>query len=236
MEEALAGALFWAAAAVGVILVRLTAWRAVCSLDPKRLRHWGKRTSAGRFLRVTGRAVRQDHPGSWRVLAARLSPGRFTGLPLTLLCLVGVGLALLLLGLAEEVLKVEGWARLDRAVHGALGPHRTSPIVPLLTAVTGFGDGVTLLAVSLVAGGVLWSQGRGAAVLPLWIVLAGAQATVWLGKYAFGRPRPDLGAVTLATPAFPSAHAAGAAAVYGFLAFLVARDLKQARARFEVAY
>ncbi|MEW6490776.1 MAG: phosphatase PAP2 family protein [Thermodesulfobacteriota bacterium] len=56
------------------------------------------------------------------------------------------------------------------------------------------------------------------------------------GRPWCARPPSHLPHVTLATPAFPSAHAAGAAAVYGFLAFLVARDLKQARARFEVAY
>jgi undecaprenyl-diphosphatase len=41
---------------------------------------------------------------------------------------------------------------------------------------------------------------------------------------------------TALSPAFPSAHATGAAAVYGFVAYAIIRDALSARQRFEVAY
>lgn len=42
--------------------------------------------------------------------------------------------------------------------------------------------------------------------------------------------------MTAQSASFPSAHAAGAMAVYGFLAYAIARDLPSPRARFQAAY
>jgi undecaprenyl-diphosphatase len=44
-------------------------------------------------------------------------------------------------------------------------------------------------------------------------------------KLAFHRPRPELAYLDLSTYSFPSGHAAGSAAVYGALAFLLGRRL-----------
>jgi len=52
-----------------------------------------------------------------------------------------------------------------------------------------------------------------------------------------GRHRPAIELdVTVVTSSFPSGHATAAVAVYGFLAYAIARVLPNARERFEVAY
>ena len=67
--------------------------------------------------------------------------------------------------------------------------------------------------------------------------IAGSQLTTWIGKYAIARPRPEfiLG-VQAVSPSFPSAHATGSCAVYGFIAYALVRHVKHARRRFEVSY
>ena len=64
----------------------------------------------------------------------------------------------------------------------------------------------------------------------------GAEATVWSLKFAVGRARPVfLDVATAASPSFPSGHAALSLAVYGFLAWAVARHLARRRDRRAVA-
>jgi hypothetical protein len=64
-------------------------------------------------------------------------------------------------------------------------------------------------------------------ILPLWVVFVGTQVSTWIAKYAIGRARPVFleGVATATSPSFPSAHASGAAAILGFIAYAVGRDL-----------
>ena len=72
---------------------------------------------------------------------------------------------------------------------------------------------------------------------PLWVNFVGAQATTWAGKFGFDRTRPEfLTDVTALSPSFPSGHATGAVAVYGFVCYALARELDSPRQRFELAY
>jgi len=74
-------------------------------------------------------------------------------------------------------------------------------------------------------------------IVPLWVTQLGAQATNYLGKLALDRGRPELvTGITAATPSFPSGHAAAAMAVYGFVAYVLARERFGLRERFEIAY
>lgn len=84
---------------------------------------------------------------------------------------------------------------------------------------------------------MLWGHGRGFMIMPLWVAVIGSQLTTYAGKYALDRPRPEFVAeVTAVTPSFPSGHATSAIAVYGFIAYIVARDLACVRQRFEVVF
>ena len=175
-------------------------------------------------------------PRAYRFAAARLTPRAFTGLPLTLLAAAALYLALLFGELVEEIGEEETIG-LDAALGAWLDRYRSEPAVTALLWVTNLGSDPSLLAAIVVATGFLWAYRRGCLVLPLWATFLGAEATTWIGKIAMGRARPDF--VTLATaisPSFPSGHTTGATAVYGFIAYALARDLRAGRARFEIAY
>lgn len=193
------------------------------------------------------RAWAETHP--WRAalaarfprtharIARRFDPRAFTGLPLTLLVAALLYVASLIGGMVEEVLEAEEMLRFDEEANAWFGAWRSPLLVEVFAWITNLGDSSALVALIVAANGLLWAGGRTSLILPLWVTFLGAQATTWLGKFAFARERPEfLTTVTAAYPSFPSGHATGAMAVYGFIAYAVARDLPHTRQRYDIAY
>jgi len=176
-------------------------------------------------------------PRSYRFLATRLDARRAGGLPLTLGVAAALYVAALIGGLVEELLEADELVAFDRAVDTFMQAVRLEPFVTLFTWLTGLGGNAPLVAVTLVGTAFLWAHRRSYCIVPMWITVLGAQATTYLGKFALDRERPEfVTGVTAVTPSFPSGHATGAMAVYGFIAFLVARELAGLRERFEIVY
>lgn len=179
----------------------------------------------------------QRFPKAYAMLAGRLDPHRFGGLPLTLMVAAAVYLAALFGGLAEELVETKGLAAFDARISALVDPWRTALLVDFFTGVTNLGGTAALTAAAFVATGFLWAYRRPHFVLPLWINIIGSQATTYLGKFGFDRTRPEfVTQVTAVTPSFPSGHTTGAMAVYGFIAYAIARDLRGPRQRFEVTF
>lgn len=176
-------------------------------------------------------------PRFYAALCNRLSPRSFTGLPLTLMTLAAFYLMALLGGLIEDLLMHEGIVTLDRGINAFFGPVRVQPLLAIFVWITAVGAGSAVIPVAMTATGFLWADRRSRLILPLWVTLLGAEATTWAGKYLIGRARPQfLDVASAASPAFPSGHATGSMAVYGFLAYALARNLPRLRARFELAF
>lgn len=176
-------------------------------------------------------------PRAYGVLARRLEPRSFRGLPLTLMALAALYAAALFGGLVAELREAEELQRFDTAVDRLFAGWRGGPLERLFLWTTVLGDSAALVAVSLTATGLLWAHRRTRLLFPLWLVILGAHATTWAGKLILARQRPEfVTAATALSPSFPSAHATGAMAVYGFLAYAMARELDDAGRRFDVAY
>ncbi len=226
----------------GALLILLL-WRIAWWLT--RLADRSARSLAGRLPRSrawtrTGplrQHLARRFPRSSAFLAARLNPRGFTGLPLTLLGAAALYVAFLLAGQVEALIEAEGMVRLDRAVNDFFAAYRTPLLVMLLRWLTDLGGSAALLGVAIVATGFIWAHRRPHLILPLWVCYGGSWLTTWSGKFVFARERPEfVTGVTALSPSFPSAHATGTLAVYGFVAYAIARDLDTARSRFEVTF
>ena len=235
--EAESVAVLLAAFLAAALLLRSLAWllwRAfwmAARWAPKRL------AGAAHYAHPLRAAAQARAPRLYRFLARRLEPRRFGGLPLTLLVAAALYLAALFGGLIEELYEKDELAAVDARIAGLAAPRRTDATIRLAAWVTNLGDSATLVAVILVATGFLWADRRPLLIAPLWLNFLGAQATTWTGKFGFARTRPEfLTDVTALSPSFPSGHATGAMAVYGFVAYALARELGEARQRFELAY
>lgn len=176
-------------------------------------------------------------PRTATFVRARLATERFTGLPLTLVIIAALYLAALFGGLVEELFEADELVRFDHWLNQQLAVLRTDELISLFTWITDLGGSATLVAVALVTTGLLWGHGHGYMIAPLWLTLIGSQITTYTGKYMIARPRPEFITDVVATsPSFPSGHSTSAMAVYGFMAYIIARYLSGVRLRFEVIY
>ncbi len=212
---ALAGALL-----LGLVLALLVRWT---WLNQERI--WAA-TSAGWERRVRPRLARlaQAHPRAWRFGAARLSPGGYLGLHLTIGILVSLLALWLFGGVLEDVVAGDPLTQFDRAVAGQLHARATAGGITFFRAVSAVGSPATWTVMSiLVAAFLLFRRQR--------LLAAGWAAAIVGGglldlaiKLLVHRPRPsfpDPFAQALGW-SFPSGHSMGALVGYGMLAYLVA--------------
>ena len=92
--------------------------------------------------------------------------------------------------------------------------------------ITSLGNWKFVVATALLVAGLFWLYKKPHLILPFWATLAGTEITVEILKILIRRPRP-IGAEFLERSfSFPSGHAAIAVALYGFIAFALARRKK----------
>lgn len=209
------------------------AWRAIAFSGPRLGRGI---TGLARRPRLVG-WLKRRWPRTTRFVEQRAAVDRFTGLPLTLLVGLALYLIFLAAGLVEDVLEGEELIAFDRHVNEALAVLREPHFLDFVGWITGLANTETLVAVTLVAIGFLWAHNRLRYVPGLVLTVIGSQLLTYVGKYALDRDRPDfLTFASAATPSFPSAHATGAIAVYGFIIYAIARDMPGVKRRFELGY
>jgi membrane-associated phospholipid phosphatase len=181
--------------------------------------------------------INERFPALVEFIANRISPRRSTGLLLTLMVLAGIYLAALFSGLTDEVLEAEGIVRIDNFLNAAFGQLRIEPLISVFLWITSFGSSPAIVSAVIIATGFLWSQRRFQMIAPLWVTCIGSLATTSVGKFLIGRHRPEMAIdVTVVSSSFPSGHATAATAVYGFIAYAIARGLPHVREQFDVAY
>lgn len=141
--------------------------------------------------------------------------------------------ALLLLAvIAQQVLTSGPLVAFDHRVNEALNGLRKPADAWIFTAISTLSSSTfaTLLCLALTI--LLWAVRRRAALLPLWLVYAGVLLSIGAIKSLVGRVRPEpLEGIVLTSASFPSGNAAIAAALYGFLAYLLVRELRGKQAR-----
>lgn len=141
--------------------------------------------------------------------------------------LAAAALALLSFGvhLSQSTQPPQGLMALDLALQRAVNARLPAALQPLVRGWTRLGDlrvmGLLSLAVGL---WLLWRR-QGLQLLSWTVAVAGTGLWVRCIKAAMQRARPLDGLVQETGFSFPSGHSAGAAAVFGMLAWLAARRL-----------
>jgi membrane-associated phospholipid phosphatase len=155
-------------------------------------------------------------------LASRL---RALGLPLTAALLV-LGASLWAFGaLAEEL--IEGDTVYDERLAEWLHGRATQPFTDLFRGITWLGNVPVLLAVTLIAVGILWAWRERTDAVFVALAFVGGQVLSNSMKLGFRRERPFFAdpLATESTYSFPSGHALVSLAVYGSVALVLARRL-----------
>ncbi|MER9566106.1 MULTISPECIES: phosphatase PAP2 family protein [unclassified Mesorhizobium] len=168
-----------------------------------------------------------DTRDTWlrRCLASLLDPSRPEARVLALLTVLLVGAAWLFFGVLEDVLSGDPLVLADGAIYRALQDLRTAPGDAMMIAVTELGDTTVVIMVTVtVFVWLAWKRAWHTAIY--WFVaIAGASALNTAIKVALHRARPgELLYSGWSTFSFPSGHSTINMVLYGFLAFLIARD------------
>jgi undecaprenyl-diphosphatase len=170
------------------------------------------------------------HDTRWsRLVLDLVDPSRPDTRALVLLGVVLIGSAWLFLGILEDVVSGDPLVRADAAIYNALQDLRTAPGDAVMTAITELGDTFVVIAVTTTV--LLWFAWKRAwRTAAFWLsAIAGASALNTAIKVALHRTRPaELSYTGASEFSFPSGHSTANTVLYGFLAFLIARELRPA--------
>ena len=166
----------------------------------------------------------QGHPRLQPLAAAALDPNYPEARGLVSL------LALLAMASVAATWLLSGWlSGLDLFLYEALQDLRTPIADQTMVFITGLGDTPAVFAVLGVGGVWLVARGRSQAALHWLAAGISAWLLTQLLKFTFAAPRPMALDEGMSLYGFPSTHTSLSVAVYGFLAVLIARELRPAR-------
>jgi membrane protein DedA with SNARE-associated domain/membrane-associated phospholipid phosphatase len=153
---------------------------------------------------------------------ARLSPGSYLGLHLTMGALVMIGAVWLFGAIAEDVVTRDPLTVVDKRVAAWFHAHMTPTLVAITAALSYLGSvgvvsGITLLTALLLIWKRHWYR-----LLALFLTVPGGMLLNVLLKIAFARHRPRNPFIMVPGYSFPSGHAVAATLLYGTLAVLIA--------------
>lgn len=182
--------------------------------------------AAGQRLRI-----RLGHVDSvWvQAIASLLDRSRPEAKGLARLAALLLGGAWLFLGVLEDVVSGDPLIRADASIYQALQALRTAPGDAVMIAITELGDTVVVASVTIIV--FLWLAWKRAwRTAAYWLAaVAGGSALNTVIKVALHRARPgELFYNGWSAFSFPSGHSTVNLILYGFLAFLIARDLRPA--------
>lgn len=170
-----------------------------------------------------------EHDG-WlaRQLFALLDPSRGEGRVLALLGFILVAAVWTFFGVLEDVVSGDPLVRADTAVHNMLLGLRSQMADRVMIATTELGGAAVVGAlVAAVLAWLVWRRAWHAAAY--WVAAAAGSALIGLAiKAALHRVRPEPLYTGWEAFSFPSGHATAGAAIYGFLAVLLAREARPA--------
>ncbi|HEV3459297.1 MAG TPA: LssY C-terminal domain-containing protein [Thermoanaerobaculia bacterium] len=208
----------------GALVLGIGAVFALAWLVPHRAFHH-LRAPAGRVLqspRLAG--VRRRVPGLLSFVERHAHDPRPSWLRLVLGALCFAGGVLWFVHLMRGVLHDGRLVTADRCLHNVVATFDSAALVRFYSAVTTLASTAFVAPLVGVLAVVFWLAGRRRESLGLVLALGGALGLSTAFKLVIRRPRPPEAVALFRDSSFPSGHTLVAAAVYGFLAYLVLRD------------
>ncbi len=177
------------------------------------------------------KALVERHPRISQFLANRFDRGRFSGLTLTILSLFFFYTLIQFLGVVQSLLASDPIVAADLRLANLLSTFRTPGLDRFFLFVTLLGKWPVVLAFAWAVSGILFLWRKWIFIPGLWVCVAGASASTWLGKITFQRQRPAVAEYVEWSYSFPSGHAVISVALYGFFLYLVWRFFHRHRDR-----
>ncbi len=189
------------------------------------------------FFQINGvKKYIKNHPKIILFIHNRFSSHSFFGFPLTILSVIFFYFFFGYLGMVEDFVSGDIIIQIDTRLENLLFLFRDSTLFHIFLWITALGKSEVILSFLLISSVILWLLQKKPAILSLWISVVGAGGIVYLSKLFFDRPRPELALYIEHTPSFPSAHATIAVAFYGFLAWMIMRNVSGWKAKIHIFF
>ena len=95
---------------------------------------------------------------------------------------------------------------------------------------TMLGEALFVIILSVIISLLLWHWRKKWQIISMWTAIVGSEVTTYILKLIVDRARPSDALILEHSASFPSGHATIAIAFYGFLAYLLLREIKKYRA------
>jgi len=184
----------------------------------------------GSIARSVGRALAENpdvrdlverYPRLFSFLSRRLDRERFSGLTLTILSLCFLITLVQFLGVVQSLLAADPIVAADLRLANLFSTFRTPGLDRLFLFVTFLGKWPLVMIFGSAVSGILLLWRKWVFIPGLWICVAGASVSTWLGKITFQRQRPAVAEYVEWSFSFPSGHAVISVALYGFFLYLL---------------
>lgn len=178
----------------------------------------------------------EHHPRFFNFLKNRLKRRQFTGLPLTLIAIVFAYALVQFFGIVQDIIASDPIVNVDTRVNNLLFSLRAPSSIRFFLSITYLGKWDLFLLLLVVASLLFLVWRRKSYIIPMWLTVGLTELFVFFGKVFIHRPRPN-GIIPVYIEdsfSFPSGHAAGAIAFYGFLAYAFGRNTKNEKYRWTV--
>ena len=166
----------------------------------------------------------------------RLNKNSFFGLPLTLLFLALVYALFLLGGVIEDIINSDIIVSADIHIANLMAVFRNAGVTKFFFWVTFLGKWQVILIFTAATLIILWIWKRRLYILPLLISIVGSEIFTSAGKFIFHRSRPAMSIYNESSFSFPSGHATIAVAVYGFVSYILIRNIREWKMKINIFF
>jgi len=213
---------------LAVVLALAWVWRWLVRHEVDVVDRWARFLSQPRVA-----ALRRRFTPQIAFLQARLTPGGYLGLYLTVGALVIVAAAWVFGGIAQDVIAGDPLTVVDMRFAIWLHGHTAPRLTAAMLAISSLGSPVAVGALSLLMAAVLISQRSWRRLLSVVLTVPGGGLLNMVLKQIFHRPRPafDHPLARLTSHGFPSGHATAAVLFYGLLAVFAVQTVRSWRWR-----
>lgn len=169
----------------------------------------------------------KKHNKIFTILSNRLNKDTFFGLPFTLLICSLFYITALFGGIIEDLINSDAIVFADVRVVNLLKFFRNEGLNKVFLWITLLGKFEVVLILSFVVSLILWISKERLFIIPFLGGILGSSIFSYFGKIAFHRPRPNVAIYLEKTYSFPSGHAAISIALYGFITYLLIKNIKK---------
>ncbi len=166
------------------------------------------------------------YPKFFGFVKTRTSRKLFSGLPLTLIVIGFVYVLSLFFGIIQDVLTSDTIVSADLRIANLLAYFRSPELTKVFLWITLLGKWQIVICSAIIVSIILCLWKKKDYIFYLWLALATDEIFNYLGKLLVHRNRPSNPVYLENSFSFPSGHAMVAVIFYGFLAYILIRNIK----------